>query len=114
MVKKTTQRWLSRSDDDGGGARQHIRFQRPPLALLGLLLFLCIPLVPLRTGLAAPLRQEMSLTFPVEGSTLSGQIDIIGPRTSSLSVPSEMPSRPGRNWRCFSTPLAFYMPLPKP
>jgi hypothetical protein len=48
MLKKTTQCWLSCSDDDARGARRNIRFQPSRLALLGLLLLLCIPLVPLR------------------------------------------------------------------
>lgn len=81
MFKKTTRLLVSRADGDGHPTRRNIRFRLPRFALLVILLTLCLSLIPLRIGRAAPLRQEMSITSPTEGSTLSGQIDIVGTAT---------------------------------
>jgi len=47
------------------------------------LLALCLGALPLRPGLAAPVAQDsvMTITFPSEGSTLSGQVEIRGTAT---------------------------------
>jgi len=63
----------------------HLARRAPKLRIVQVLVLLavCLRALPLRPGLAAPLSQDsvMTITFPSEGSTLSGQVEIQGTAT---------------------------------
>ena len=63
----------------------HLARRAPRLRIVQalVLLTICLAALPLGSGLAAPLSQDsvMSITFPSEGSTLSGQVEIRGTAT---------------------------------
>jgi len=59
------------------------RTQRLRIVQVLVLLAVCLGALPLSPGLAAPLSQDsvMTITFPSDGSTLSGQVEIQGTAT---------------------------------